>query len=162
MPGAKNEAEFSEKSAPSRRPIFVSNHLKGGIELLAKTHLSTTENRPQKSLLGHFLPCPTRRGQKSRFCPFFHFFWSENQCGFMAVKPCETYDEIKQVVKYWKSVYLARIAQNLIFRLVIGFLEEFCKEIELSSQKTKNGILPTRCFSLKTPSGLRFQTRGRG
>ena len=72
--GTKNEADFSEKPTPSRHPIFVSNHLKGGIELLAKTHLSTTENRPQKSLLGHFLPCPARRGQKSRFCPIFHFF----------------------------------------------------------------------------------------
>lgn len=70
----KNEVEISDKSAPSRHSIFVSNHLKGGKELHVKSILSTTENRTEKSLFGQFWPHSVRRGQKSSFCLIFHFF----------------------------------------------------------------------------------------
>jgi hypothetical protein len=50
----------------------------------------------------------------------------------------------------------------LIFRTEIGWAGKNRKEIELSIQKTKNGILPTRYSGLKTAFRLRFQTGGWG
>ena len=53
-----------------------------------------------------------------------------------------------------------RIAQNLTFLADVGWGGKNRKENELSIQKTKNGILPTRNSALKTPWRLRFKTAG--
>ena len=45
----------------------------------------------------------------------------------------------------------------MVFRLVVGWAGKYRKEIELSTQKTQNGILPTPYSALKTGSGLRNQ-----
>lgn len=47
--------------------------------------------------------------------------------------------------------------QNLKNRAALGGREKNRKEIELSIQKTKNGILPTPNSALKTGVDLRFK-----
>jgi len=56
--------------------------------------------------------------------------------------------------------HFARIVQIGVFRLIFEVAGKNRKEIELSAQKTKIGILPTLYFGLKTPFRLRFQTAG--
>ena len=55
-----------------------------------------------------------------------------------------------------ESIKTARIAQIVLYRVQLECCEKYRKEIELSYQKSKNGILPTRSSALKTPFCLRF------
>lgn len=50
------------------------------------------------------------------------------------------------------------MAQIAIICPVVGWAGKNRKEIELSVQKTKIGILPTRNSAFETGFGLRFQT----
>lgn len=50
------------------------------------------------------------------------------------------------------------MAQIAIICPVLGWAGKYRKEIELSIQKTKIGILPTRNSAFETGFGLRFQT----
>lgn len=60
-------------------------------------------------------------------------------------------------VNIWQILDFARIEQNLKNRAALGGREKKRKEIELSIQKSKNGILPTPNSALKTVVGLRFK-----
>lgn len=65
-------------------------------------------------------------------------------------------------VEYWKLYDCVRIVQNRVFRPELDVGGKNRKEIELSVQKIKIGILPTENSGLKTPLGLRSQTSGWG
>ena len=57
---------------------------------------------------------------------------------------------------------LARIAQNRENKSNVGWGEYYRKEIELSVQKTQNGILPTPNSALKIGPHLHLRTMGWG
>ena len=76
-------------------------------------------------------------------------------------KKCVDINENACVCQNMTNVNLARILQNHRFRTEIGWAGKNRKEIELSLQKSKNGISPMPNFTLRIPDGLQNRTAGR-
>lgn len=96
------------------------------------------------------------------FLPIFELFGAEKILVFSLLKHAQTPVFIVLLAYIWEMWEPARIAQNQENWGELGWGTEYRKEIELSIQKTENGILPTADSALKTGFHLHLGMSGWG
>ena len=101
-------------------------------------------------------------GKIGQFCPIFTFLKKGEMASQKALKIAQNALFIDVFVIIWQICDFLRIAQIGRFRARVGCAGKNRKEIELSTQKIKNGNLPTDYSALRTAFDLRSKTRGRG
>ena len=116
------------------------------------------KNIPLLSIFIRFCRFFLQEAKEARKCRNFDFSVLEKERFFRYCKSTESTDRQIEIVKFWKYLKFARIVQILKFWIDDGSPGKNRKEIELSLQKTKNGILPTRNSDSRTPCRLRFET----
>ena len=90
------------------------------------------------------------------FLPIFQFSGAEKVLYFSLPSYRKNPVFIVLLAHFREMGKCARIAQNQENKAELGWGAKFRKEIELSVQKTKNGILPTVNSALRTDPRLHF------